>query len=572
LIRWPRLRNSVDADRRDYETLDRLQSSYSLWQSTPAAQQHERLPTDLALAEAVDLVERWGTDVDEPLRQFVQNARARAQARRRRRRRLVTATVVALSLLSTAATIAGVLALKQRNLALMEQAAADRTVRFMVSLFQLADPGENRGNAVTVREVLDRGAGEVDKSLAHEPGIRADLLTAMGQAYSGLGLYDPAKKLLGQARDDQSGADIPAESRVRTLVASGTTLYLAAEYEQAEKLLREAVDLARRKLTAVDLLRSEALDSLADVLGQLEKYPEAEQLAREALAVDRKRGPDEAAMLARTLDTLGSLYYFSGDLPNAETAMREALALHRQASGLRHTLTAQAMQNLAAVLFQSGRYDDAMAIDQQAMPVYRELYGSEHPEVAGLLNNMGRTALMGGHVAEAEPLLRQALAINEKLGATHDHLVPELNSIAMIDGYTGQIARARAEIQRAEQIARLPNHGELLDQVLLNVADLALQDGNPDAATAPLGESRRLLEAAFPLAQHPTEAWRYALWDTVDAELLARRGDMATARHMIAAAMPAITRRFGSAGFHTLLARRRGQLVEAQSVSAARPL
>jgi tetratricopeptide (TPR) repeat protein len=230
------------------------------------------------------------------------------------------------------------------------------------------------------------------------------------------------------------------------------------------------------------------------------------------------------------------------------------------------------MQNLAAVLFQSGRYDDAMAIDQQAMPVYRELYGSEHPEVAGLLNNMGRTALMGGHVAEAEPLLRQALAINEKLGATHDHLVPELNSIAMIDGYTGQIARARAEIQRAEQIARLPNHGELLDQVLLNVADLALQDGNPDAATAPLGESRRLLEAAFPLAQHPTEAWRYALWDTVDAELLARRGDMATARHMIAAAMPAITRRFGSAGFHTLLARRRGQLVEAQSVSAARPL
>ena len=28
----------------------------------------------------------------------------------------------------------------------------------MVSLFQLADPGENRGNAVTVKEVLDKGA------------------------------------------------------------------------------------------------------------------------------------------------------------------------------------------------------------------------------------------------------------------------------------------------------------------------------------------------------------------------------------------------------------------------------
>ena len=32
----------------------------------------------------------------------------------------------------------------------------------MVSLFQLADPGENRGNAVTVKEVLDKGAQATD--------------------------------------------------------------------------------------------------------------------------------------------------------------------------------------------------------------------------------------------------------------------------------------------------------------------------------------------------------------------------------------------------------------------------
>jgi tetratricopeptide (TPR) repeat protein len=566
LTRWPRLRNSVDADRRDYETLDRVQNAYSLWKGTPAAQKPERLLTNLPLAEAVDLVQRWGTDVDAPLQEFVDASRVSAHRRRRRRRQVVTATVAALSVLSIVATGAGILAFKQRNLALMKQASADRTASFMVSLFKIADPGENRGNSVTVREMLDRGAADVGKGLEHEPAIRADLLTAMGQAYSGLGLYQPASKLLTQARADQGVADVPAESRVRTLDASGLALYLAADYEQAGRLLTQAIDIARRELPPDSVLRSQTLDDLADVQVQLEKYDEAEKLCREALAADRKRGPDQADVLARSLDTLGSAYLFEGNLAAAETTMREALDLHEKASGHRHAMTAQAMNNLAAVLYQSGRYDETVALLQQALPVYREVYGTEHPEVAAIYNNMGRSALMAGHIEEAAPLLRQALAINEKLkGPTHDDLVPPLNSLAMIDGYTGNVADAKREIQRAEQIARLPNHGVLLDQVLLNVAEFDLRDGKEGQAAAPLAESRRLLEGAFPLAQRPTEAWRYAIWDTVNAELLARQGDTASARRLIALARPVITQRFGATGFYTLLVQRRAQFVEEQS-------
>jgi tetratricopeptide (TPR) repeat protein len=563
LVRWPTLRDSVDADRRDYETLDRLSNAYSLWQRTPPAQQPERLPADLALAEASDLVGRWGKDVDDRLRDFVQLALDRARGRRRRRRHLTTAVIAALAVFAIAATIAGLMAIKQRDLAVKEQASADRTSSFLVSLFELADPSESRGNAVTVREVLDRGAAEVTHSLAGDPSIRANLLTAMGQAYSGLGLYPPAEKLLEQARSDQGAVTVPAESRVRTLLASGTTLYLAADYDASAKLLREAVALARAKLDSADVLRSEALDSLADVLGQLEQYNEAEELCREALRVDRKRGSDQAAVLARTLDTLGGLLYASGNLKDAEATMREALALHEQASGLRHPVTAVAMNNLAAVMFQSGRYDEAAAMYQQALPIYREVYGAAHPEVAGLLNNMGRTALMAGHVLDAEPLLRQSLAMREKLGSeSSDQLVPILNSLAMIDAYENRLPEAREEISRAERIARLPNHGELLDQVLLTRADMEVSTGDADRAAAALTESRRLLQAAWPLSQHPSEAWRYAVWDSVEAELLLRRGNFEAARRLIDAALPPITQRFGAQGFHTQLARRRAQIIE----------
>src|SRR6202011_5685847 len=108
----------------------------------------------------------------------------------------------------------------------------------------------------------------------------------------GLGLYTPAKKLLAEARADQGASRVPAESRVRTLAASGSTLYLAGEYEQAKKLLEDALAIARRELPADSALRSEVLNDLADVQVQLQNYAEAQKLSSEALAADRRRGPD----------------------------------------------------------------------------------------------------------------------------------------------------------------------------------------------------------------------------------------------------------------------------------------
>jgi non-specific serine/threonine protein kinase/serine/threonine-protein kinase len=477
-----------------------------------------------------------------------------------RRNRVAAGFFVVVTLSAIVAIGAGIIAYNKRNLALREQASADRTARFMVSLFKIADPGENRGSSVTAREMLDRGAADVTREMAQEPVIRADLLTAMGQAYAGLGVYEPAKKLLQEARTDQSSQEVPVESRVRTLLASGSTLYEAGSYEEAAKYLAEAVELARISLRPADVLRSAALTGFAEVLVAQGKYQQAEQLCREALIVDRKRGsdPEATAVLAKTLDTLGSGYYYSGNLAAAEAPMREALMLHERAAGMQSVGTAEAMNNLGVLLYQDGRFAEAAAQYQQALPIYRAVYGAEHPGVAAILNNIGRSELMAGHLDESEPLLRQSLAMTEKFeGDQHEDLVAPLNSLAMIDAYRGQLDSARAEIARAEAIARLPDQGELLDQVLLNEADLELAGGNRARASALLSESKDMLEKAHPNSD--ANAWRYAVWDTVNAEQLAANGDAAAAEHSFIAAQAIIRQRFGTTGFYSLLAERRAQ-------------
>jgi tetratricopeptide (TPR) repeat protein len=382
----------------------------------------------------------------------------------------------------------------------------------------------------------------------------------MGRAYSGLGLYKPAEDLLTQARVDAESPTVSDEVRVRALFASGATLYLAGEYEPAEKTLRGAADLARKTLAPSDDLRSTTLTWLADDLAQLGKFPEAVSLCNEALVADRKRGPEHGDVLAQTLATLGSAQFFSGDLVAAEPAFREALQIREQFFGMHHALTAISLDNLGVLLYQSGRYDAALATYRQALPIHREIYGLEHPEVATLLNNIGRAALMAGQVEEAEPPLRQSLAMTEKFqGSTHDDLVSRINSLAMIDAYRGRLDVALSEIKRADAIARLPEHGELLDQVLLNEADIELAAGDRLKAAALLAEARTLLEKAHPNAA--TDAWRYAVWDAVNAQLLAANGDSAGAERMLSAAQKIIIQRFGAGGFYNLLVQRRAQSI-----------
>jgi tetratricopeptide (TPR) repeat protein len=504
------------------------------------------LLTDVDIADGRRLLAAHRGDTESHLIGYIERSAAHERLRRSRVVRVLSLVVIVVTALAA-------VAFRQRNIAQSESDIANRTTRFMVNMFENADPSKSRGATITVRELLDQGAKTIGSApdLRNAPRIRAELQTTIGQAYMGLGLYPAAEKQLAQARADEKETTEPAESRVRTLVASGQALYLAGDDAGALGFLRPAVDLARRKLSPANQLRSEALTALGDILVDMGSYDEAQSLYREALRADRKRPttPENEAVLGKTLESLASELYYRGDLAAAEAPMREALSWRKRAFGLTHPETAESMNNLGALLYQSGQYDAAMRQYQEALPIYEQVYGPQHPEVATLLCNMGRSALMAGHVDQAEPLMRNSLEMTEKfVGPQHEELVPPLNSLAMIDAYHNHTALALQEAQRAESIARLPDHGELLDQVLLTEGEIELSAGDQARAASLLAESKELLTKAHPYSQ--SEAWRYAVWDMGDARLAAARGDGAGALKVVAAAEKVIDARFGAASFY----------------------
>ena len=88
---------------------------------------------------------------------------------------------------------------QQRERAEHERARAEEVSSFLVNLFKLSDPEENRGNQVTARELLDSGAKRLQSSLQDQPETKAALLSTVGAVYDSLGQYQDAVPILDES-------------------------------------------------------------------------------------------------------------------------------------------------------------------------------------------------------------------------------------------------------------------------------------------------------------------------------------------------------------------------------------
>ncbi len=104
-----------------------------------------------------------------------------------------SAALLMLVTLSTATAIQSVRLSEERDRARREAATAEAVSGFMVDLFRVSDPSHARGNSVTAREILDRGADRIHDDLPDQPAVQARYATVLGKVYHALGLYEPAE-------------------------------------------------------------------------------------------------------------------------------------------------------------------------------------------------------------------------------------------------------------------------------------------------------------------------------------------------------------------------------------------
>jgi len=356
------------------------------------------------------------------LRKYVRRHRTAAAA--------AALVVVALVIGITGMSIGLVKATKAEKKALEEAETAQRVSDFLVELFQISDPGEAKGNTITAREILDRGAKRIETELSEQPLIQARLMDTMGLVYRNLGLYEAASSLLEQAlekRRQALGRDDLVVSR--SLHSLGTLVYAKGDFSQAEKLFREALEIKRRFLGSESLEVAEVLNDLAMALTALGNLPDSEPLYRESLAINRKILGNEHERVAQSVNNFGMFLYRKGEYDEAEKLFREALEMNRRLLGAEHPEVSTNMNNLALVLRDKGSYEEAEEMFRQVLELDRKFLGENHPYIAITFNNLGALQVRKGAYGEAERSFREAISVFKKTFPDDHWQIANANSL-----------------------------------------------------------------------------------------------------------------------------------------------
>lgn len=460
---------------------------------------------------------------------------------------LITASVIAILVQSSRVA-------RQRDIAARERVKAERVAGFLADIFKVSDPSEARGNSLTAREILDKGAERVERELGDQPEVQAKLLNTIGAAYRSLGLYDKAipileksltirRRVLGNENLEvaqslydlglawylkQSPAD--AEPPLRESLATrrklsgnenagvadslnliALVLHDKGDIAGCDSLLQEALAMRRRLFGSVHHDVAQSLNNIGLLLEERGDYDQAEPIYQEAIAIDRKTAGADDPELAIHLGNYAKLKRNKGDYDTAESLQREALAIQRKLFGNEHAYVAITLNNLAFVMRDKGNYPEAESLFREALGIGRKIYSEESENVALYNHNLAKILYEQGDLAQAEGLFRQSLATFQKLfGNDHRRTARCRTSLALLLYDKGEVKTSEEMLRQALEAQRKifpKGHRDTADTLLGLGLLLTEHERSPDAE-ALLREALSIDQKVLPKGD----------WQTADAQ------------------------------------------------------
>jgi tetratricopeptide (TPR) repeat protein/tRNA A-37 threonylcarbamoyl transferase component Bud32 len=275
-------------------------------------------------------------------------------------------------------------------------------------------------------------------------------LNALGMTYNQRGLPDSARGVYAEA--------LPLSRQIMGVEHDETLALmnnLAIVYgrldrnEEAKSLLREMIEIERRVLPN-ESVRSIALSNLGVQLAAEGDFGEAQRLLREALDVRVAADGEETIGASFAMDNLGMALREAGRYDEAEPFLRRGMEIRREILGEEHRYFAESLFSLGTLLaLRAGPVDlpEADSLLNGALGIYVAVLGPENRATAYILHSLGLLAEQRGDLAEAERRFRQALEIRRT--ADRD------NASVTVKSYTAlaRVLRRRGATEEAVAVA-----------------------------------------------------------------------------------------------------------------------
>ena len=355
---------------------------------------------------------------------------------------------------------------RERSQAIQARDEATNVVEFLVGLFEVSDPGEARGNTITARELLEKGANEIERGLEKQPLIRARMMETIGTVYRKLGLYKNSAPLLERAREiNEALLDADSPRLAESLLSVALLYDDQGKYEDAEKLVRRSLDIRGKTLNADHPDYAESLLELGWLNYKKGKFPEAESCFQRTLEIREKAYGSHHPEVAESLEALGQMHYIQRRFEKAVPFLRQAITIRESVQGTDHPDLASSLSNLANIIYYQGKYEEAKELYERSLTIKKKSLGSIHPDVANTLDNIGILFHAQGKLDEAIAYYEQALEVRKQsLGENHPDVAYSYDAVARVYYGQGQHQKAVLFFQKSLETYEKtlgPDHAQL---------------------------------------------------------------------------------------------------------------
>jgi tetratricopeptide (TPR) repeat protein len=323
----------------------------------------------------------------------------------------------------------------------------------------IADPAERdlQEGGITQREsTLARRTGNLEKAsaLIHQAidtltKIRGPDNPAMGPAWNELGIVE---------RD-------------------------RGDHEAAIAAFEHALALYRKAYGEIDTRTLGTQSNLAEVLVLNDRDEEAEPLLVNCIEQARRLQDGPSRLLANAIDMLSEVRTDTKRFAEGAALAAEADAMYAALAGARHNYRAFALVHLGKARLGLKDGPGALAAFTEALDLRREAFGNEHKDTANSLWNLGNAEVELGDPASGEKHLLESLAIRTRvlpaghvaIPRTRVDLIKALLAQRHYEDAAAEVAKAQAEFLAAHDTT--PTDRKTLGELSATIADKPQQAG-----------------------------------------------------------------------------------------------
>mgnify|MGYP001054770954 CR=1 FL=1 len=386
-------------------------------------------------------------------------------------------------------------AITQLELAVAALESADRPTLLADSLHALAYALSTRPDFNRVLD-LHRRAITIQRPLA-DPESLASGLTDYARSLQRAGELQASARAYEEAITIQRARPrFNHYTLSLTLSDYGVTLRRLSRFDEAEAVLREALQLSEGIFAGPHPALGQRWNSLGAVLVEQDRRVEAIHAFEKALSILESLNPtDNDIPVAGPLNNIGFLYLSIGEYAAAEEVLRRALTIVERNVGQNHPYHIAVSHNLGRALMGLGRAESARTLLTDTLIRAEEYHAGDLRRLAGFRSTLGQLLWHSFQDRNGLQMIEQAFdSIEGELGSAHLTTAQHAQVFgeALLDGARPEAAEAL--FQQALQIteAQLSPHHHRVLQARIGLAESQFAQDRTDAA-------HRTLELLGPL-------------------------------------------------------------------------